>query len=487
MNDDTQRFASEQVGSDPSVPLVVDLDGTLFRGDTLHEVAFETIFRAPLSLPGALLALVRGGKAALKAAISPRFADRAVTLPLREEVLELARRRKEAGGKVILATGAHASVARAAAARVGLFDEVLSTGDLDGNFVGERKRDELVRRFGAGGFDYVGDSRTDLPVWAAARRAFSVGRAARRELTAGGRAVEGLASPEKPPKAWKSLRPHQWVKNLLVFVPAAAGHRFSEPGSLAATATAFAAFSCAASFVYLVNDLSDRDADRAHPKKRRRPIAWGALGPLHATAVAVGLLVVLSALLSFLPWQAGAAIATYLVVNFAYSLHFKRRLLVDVFLLAWMYVWRIVTGGFAAGIELTPWLLGFSGFTFLSLALAKRYAEVVRLAERGQETAKGRAWRFEDAPALLAAGMASGFGGAVVLALYVNGASFARLYRNPTLAMLLAPLFLYWILRLWLQAVRQELHEDPVVFAAKDLVSWAVVVLAVAILGAAMF
>lgn len=472
-------------GPEDDVPLVVDLDGTLLRGDTLHELIFSNAFRSPSRLPSAFLALLRGGKAAFKSALSQRHAESAAALPAREEVLALIRERKALGRRIVLATGAHRLVADAAARRFGLFDEVLATGDADVNLIGFRKRDELVRRYGDRGYDYVGDSTADVPVWESARQAWSAGRAARRHLVAGGREVRPLVPVEKDSPAWKSLRVHQWVKNLLLFLPVLAGHRFLEAGPVLSSVLGFAAFSLAASLVYVVNDLADRESDRAHSRKRRRPIAWGSLGPLHATAVGFALASGLVAICFALPWQVGAGIATYFAVNILYSFHFKRRILVDVFMLAWMYVWRVVVGGWASGIQLTPWLLGFSGFTFLSLAFAKRYAEVVRLGE-GRSKAMGRAWRSDDAPALLASGIASGVAGAVVLALYVSSDSFSKLYRNPTIAMLLAPLFLYWVIRLWIQAGRLELHEDPVVFAVKDRISYAVVAAGIAILSLAM-
>lgn len=467
-------------------PLVVDLDGTLLRGDTLHEVVFSTLFSSPFQILRAITALLTGGKGRFKASLSPRFATEAASLPVRQEVLDLALRRKSEGALVILATGAHRSIAEAAAARFGIFDEVMATDDDDGNFVGTRKRDLLVERFGVGEYDYVGDSKTDLPVWESANIAYAAGSIAKLGLQAGGKDVVALEPTEKAPKKWTAIRPHQWVKNFLLFLPLLTAHKILDIPSLKLTLLGFAAFSCAASLVYVVNDLADRTSDRSHKTKRRRPIAWGAVGPLHALAIAGLLTAILAGIATTIPWQATAAIGIYLAANLAYSFHFKRRLLVDVFLLAWMYVWRVVTGGLVTGINLTPWLLGFSGFTFLSLAFAKRYAEVVRLDPTKPGSAKGRAWRHDDAIALLAAGIGSGIGGALVLALYVSGESFSKFYKNPTLAMLLSPLFLYWNIRIWIQAGRQELHEDPVVFAMKDRISYAIVFAGVVILALAM-
>jgi 4-hydroxybenzoate polyprenyltransferase len=303
----------------------------------------------------------------------------------------------------------------------------------------------------------------------------------------GGRPPADGAGPGPVPAArWTALRPHQWTKNLLVFVPLLASHRLFEVGLLRRSFVAFLAFCAAASAVYLVNDVVDRSSDRAHPRKSRRPVAGGSIPP--AIAIALGCVLATAALLAsgLLGLLPAAGIGGYLLLNLAYSLRLKRALLVDVFALASMHVWRMVVGGWVAGIHLTSWLLGFSAFLFLSLALAKRYAEVARLADRGLDSVRGRAWESRDAEALRAAGIASGVGGAVVLALYVQGESFTLLYRNATVAMLLVPLYLHWIIRMWIRAGRLELDEDPLLFAVRDPGSWTALLLALAILVSAM-
>jgi 4-hydroxybenzoate polyprenyltransferase len=294
-----------------------------------------------------------------------------------------------------------------------------------------------------------------------------------------------VESPAIGGSAWTILRPHHWAKNILVVLPVLSSHRFLDILLLGRSALMFLAFSVLASLVYVGNDLFDRESDRKNPAKSNRPIASGRLSIPGAVVLMAVLLTLVVALAAWLPWQAEVALATYLAANFLYTVHFKKCLLVDVFLLASMYVWRIVAGSLATGIELSGWLLGFSVFLFLSLALAKRYAEVIRLDAAGK--AAGRAWRPDDAPFLAIAGIATGVAGAIVLALYVTGRSFSELYVSPQLVTMLSPLFLYWILRIWIQTFRKEMHEDPVLFAAKDKASYLVVACAVLVLVLASF
>jgi 4-hydroxybenzoate polyprenyltransferase len=469
-------------------PLVVDLDGTLSRVDTLHEAFVNACILKPFRVPGVLLAL-GSGKGAMKSALAKVAEPKVQTLPLREEVVELIREAKERHRFLVLATGAHESIASGMADRLGCFDEVVATRGNGPNMVGEAKARTLVERFGEGGFDYVGDSSTDVPVWRRCGTGYVVGSEKRASglSNACGKLLVRLPTRKFGRAPWKILRPHQWIKNLLVFLPLLAAHQIMEFDRLSAALLLFSAFCVAASTVYLANDLFDRDSDRKNPSKATRPLASGRLRLPSAIGLGSLLVLVLGSICTRLPWQASAAIGVYLAANAAYTIHIKRRLLADIFLLTFMYVWRIVAGGLATGIVSSVWLLGFSSFVFLSLAFAKRYAEVIRMDGAENDRAAGRAWKPVDAIPLATIGMGCGVGGSIMLALFVTGSSFAKLYRNESVALLLSPLFLYWITRIWIQASRRELHEDPVLFAAKDKISYLVVLVAVGILGAAMF
>lgn len=465
-----------------SIPLVVDLDGTLTPLDTLHESLLEAVVAHPSRCVSAIVSLPRG-KDAFKSALARIAIPDVDTLPLRGEVADLIRQARTEGRAVVLATGAHRMIADAVAAKVGFFDAVFATEDCGPNLTGPNKAALLAMRYGVGGFDYVGDSSADIAVWKIAQTRWCVGSPRRHaHLRAEVPDLRHLADAGRNKPAWMVLRPHQWVKNLLVFLPMVAAHATFTPGILVGSITAFVAFCLAASLVYVANDLLDRNSDRKNPSKASRPIASGVLSIPHSLLVAALLAAGLLAMAFHLPWQATTALGIYLAANAAYTLHVKRRLLADVFLLAFMYVWRIETGALATGVIASSWLLGFSGFLFLSLAFAKRYAEVVRLKERDATSASGRAWKNEDELPLAIAGLGCGLSGSIILALYVTGDSFSLLYRNAQVALLLSPLFLYWIIRIWVQATRLELDEDPVLFAARDRISYLVAAVGATIL-----
>jgi phosphoglycolate phosphatase-like HAD superfamily hydrolase len=278
--------------TDNSVPLVVDLDGTLVATDTLFESVIALIRRNPWFAVRMAFWLLRG-KAALKSEIAIRTRPDPGTLPYRPELLAWLRAEFEGGRKIVLATGAHQFVADDVAAHLGLFAEVLgSSGTL--NLKGAAKHDELVKRFGAGGYDYVGDSSDDAPVWAASRVAHLAGR--RRSLPAGslsGGAVEGASFPS-PPSArhsWlRAIRTHQWVKNVLVFVPSLLNHHVDSK-IIVNLLLAFVTFSFVAAGTYILNDLFDLEADRGHPRKKTRPFARGDLSIAQGVSAAGILLV----------------------------------------------------------------------------------------------------------------------------------------------------------------------------------------------------
>jgi 4-hydroxybenzoate polyprenyltransferase len=287
----------------------------------------------------------------------------------------------------------------------------------------------------------------------------------------------------------RQLRPHQWLKNLLLLLPVALAHQLRDVHKLAAAAAGVACFCLAASAVYALNDLLDREADRGHPAKRARPIASGALSPAHG----VGLLIVLlAAALGLAPVMVNARFLGWLIgyaaLAVVYSVFLKRRLLVDVLALAALYTLRLLAGGAAAEVEVSKWLLAFSMFLFLSLAFAKRYAELRDAAGRGVAQPAGRNYSTEDLPVVVSLGSGAGLVSVLVLALYVSSVNTPGVkvtYPHPDLLWLLCPLLLYWVSRLWFFATRGKLHHDPVVFAATDAKSWAVAAAAVALVVAA--
>ena len=280
-----------------------------------------------------------------------------------------------------------------------------------------------------------------------------------------------------------ALRPHQWAKNSLVFLPIVAAHKLARPETLWACTLAFAAFCLCASAAYVLNDLSDVDRDRRHPRKRSRPIASGRLSASTSVLTAVMLLAASFLLaLAGVSWQLAAVLGVYLAATTAYTLWLKRLPVTDVFTLTAFYILRIVAGGVATSTPLSSWFLAFALFLFLSLAFVKRYVEL--LAVDGPLLA--RDYGPEDASWMHAIGTSAGYMAVVVLALYVTAPEVTALYARPEVLWLLCPLLLFWLTRLWFRAGRRLIHDDPVVEVLRDPVGYVILTLAAAIVVAAV-
>lgn len=457
-------------------PLVVDLDGTLVRTDTLLELLLALAGARPWRLLLVPVWLAAGGRAGLKRRLAEEAPLDVGLLPYDEELLALLRAERAAGRRLWLASGADAAVVRRVADHLGLFEGLLAS---DGriNLVRHRKAAALRRRFPEG-FDYAGNGADDLPVWAAARTAVVV--ASRRSIARQARR-SGNVGRELPPsrgRAWgllRAVRPHQWAKNLLVLVPLLGAHRLGDWGATLRTLLAFVAFGLVASGVYVTNDLLDLRSDRRHARKRSRPFAAGTLPLGLGVALAPTLLAAGGLVASRLPAGFAATLACYCVATLAYSLSAKRRPILDVITLAGLYTVRIFAGAEASGAPVSEWLASFSIFLFLSLALLKRTSELARTAQ----ALPGRAYGPDDRAPILAMGCASGYLSVLVLALYIRSEDVQILYASPNWLWALGGLLLYWISRMWLLAARGEVDDDPIVFSLKDAASWAVAALAV--------
>ena len=470
------------------VPLCVDLDGTLIHSDLLLESFLLLIKHNPLYLFLVPLWLLKG-KAHLKQQIASRVRLDGSALPYTKPLVAWLREEKARGRAIWLCTASDERLAQSVADHLGLFDGVMASNGQT-NLSGRNKAAAMVARFGEKGFDYCGNERVDLGVWPHAAGAVVVNASAQLAQQAA-RLTEVVG--QYPFRSGgikvvaKALRVHQWAKNALIFVPVAAAHRLSEIDKLGDSLLAFLAFSLCASSVYLLNDMLDLEADRQHHSKCHRPFAAGTLSLLFGLVTAPLLLVVavaISALL--LPAKFLLVLAAYYVVTLAYSFALKRMVMVDVLTLAGLYTVRIVAGAAATAIPLTFWLLMFSIFIFLSLAIVKRYAELLVMKQQGKLKAKGRGYQVEDLGLLQSLGAASGYLSVLVLGLYLDTPYIARMYSHPKMIWLLMPIMLYWVSRIWMQTHRGNMHDDPLVYALKDRVSlvtglMAAVVLALAV------
>ncbi len=450
------------------LPLCVDLDGSLIRSDMLHDSSLAILKYHPLMVAAIPVWLARG-KAYMKHRIADLVTMDAAVLPYNNELLDWLHSEKKKGRKLVLATASNQKYAEGVADHLGIFDEVIGSDDRT-NLSSSNKASVLTERFGEKGFDYVGNSTKDLAVWKSAKNAIVVGSASLAGEAAKVSHIEKHL-PGKPAglKVWtKGLRLHQWLKNLLVFLPLVGAHRWSDVGALAQVILAFVSFGLSASAVYVLNDLLDLDSDRRHPRKRNRPFAAGLISAptgllVSASLFASGLLVAGAIGTDFLLW-----IIAYLVLTTSYSFKLKQFPLVDCLALAGLYTIRIVGGGAAINQEISFWLLAFSLFLFLSLAFIKRFSELVSVIKAGKLSAHGRGYHTADHQLLQSIGLASGFSSALVMALYLNSNEVLALYRHPKLLWFTMPVLLFWICWVWLKASRDEMHDDPVVFAVRD-------------------
>jgi 4-hydroxybenzoate polyprenyltransferase/phosphoglycolate phosphatase-like HAD superfamily hydrolase len=452
-------------------PLCVDLDGTLVGTDTLWE-SLVILLRSKPWLAVLVPFWLFGGRASFKRQVASRVVFDAAALPYREDLLSALQDSKQRGRRLVLVTAADSDIATKVAAHVGLFDDVFAS-DGEENLKADQKRDHLVRTYGVDGYDYIGDSLADLPVFENAARGFLVGAHSGVAARAAQNRKIVLVShrPSILKALIKELRIHQWAKNALVVLPVVL-----RPGLptfevvLRAVIAAFA-FSLCASAGYVLNDLLDLPADRAHATKRARPFASGALPVQYGPPLFLGLLVVAFVLSMFtLPGAFSLMLGLYFVGTVSYSLYFKRRLLLDVMILAALYTHRILAGGIATSIAISAWLLGFSMFLFLSLAFGKRYVELQQLAS--DEKIKNRDYYRVDLDQIGSMGTASGYIAALVFSLYVENGAHRGAYREQNILWLAVPVLLYWISRIWIITGRGQMQDDPVKYALKDRVSF---------------
>ena len=458
--------------ADREVPLYVDLDGSVLRGDTLWESFASALRRHPVRTVTALFALA-SGRAALKRRLAQLGSPEIETLPLHERFVAWLREQRAAGRRVVLATAADRALAEALAARVGVFDRVLAS-DGRRNLKGRRKL-AAIREDAAGTpFDYCGNGPDDVAIFAAARRAVLVGASARVLRAARSQAEVAAVFEPRPARPQRlewwlgALRPHQWLKNLLVLVPLLTSFRIEDPMLGRVGFLAFVSFSLAASSGYLLNDLLDLAADRGHPRKRERAFAAGKLSVRSGFAGSAALLLASLAI----AWAVGerfmATVFVYLAMTAFYSAFARRVALLDVALLAGLYTVRVFAGGAATGIAVSVWLLAFSVFLFFSLALLKRCGELVAQRERDEITGKGRGYEVSDLAVLQSLGIATSCAALVVLALYVQDPDAARRYASPQVLWLMLFGLLVWLGRLWLDTARGRMHDDPLVYTLSD-------------------
>jgi 4-hydroxybenzoate polyprenyltransferase len=458
-----------------SCPLVVELDGTLSKANSTAEAMVMALLRRPSDFFAILAAFAKGRRAVAERLTRLGYVD-AESLPLRRDFLDYLERERASGRELHLAASAMQPVADAVAARLGIFGS--ARGSENGvELRGDAKLHHLQQRF-PNGFSYAGGGEDDIPVWRGATSIVTVGASPATQRTA-----ERLGPPierEFPParrslRDWiRALRLHQWSKNLLLFVPLLLAHKYGDLAAFMQVAAGFVAFGCVASGTYLINDLSDLKADRAHPTKRFRLVARGDLGAMSALLLALALIaggLIGGALLGL---GFAGLLVLYVAMTLAYSLHLKTVPIFDAFLLGSLYTIRILMGSVVIHVTNSPWLLSFTMFSFFSLSLAKRHLEIVRATEAGVGgKLPGRGYAGSDAPLTLSFGVSASLCAILILFFYVtNDAYSTNLYAHPHWLWLIGVWVFLWFARIWLLTHRGELNDDPVLFAVRDPLSY---------------
>ncbi len=456
-------------------PLCVDLDGSLVKSDTLIDSFLVLVRTQPallFALPGRLL----HGKAAFKAFITAHIPLDVAHLPYNRKLVQFLHEEKARGRAIYLVTGADVGLAQRVAAHFGIFTGVLAS-DGQVNLTGTRKLDRMRGQLGDGAYDYVGNDAPDLPLLAHAAEPMVANPSLRLRLRLRMRGIRPARTfTERAGPLWSvliALRPHQWAKNLLIFLPLLLAHVIAVNRLLDAL-LAFCCFSLTASSAYIVNDLLDIESDRRHAQKRQRPFATGDLSAFAGIGiVALSLLLAFSAArllpLGFYSW-----LLLYLAATLSYSWYLKRIALVDVLVLSGLYTLRLLAGSAATDSHISPWLAGFAIFLFFSLAIVKRFAELENLRSSGLPPRNGRGYLVADINQLRSFGTSSAFAAVMVFAIYISSSDVMKLYRRPQLLWLIMPFMILWLCRVWLLASRGELNEDPLVFALTDRMSLAI-------------
>lgn len=471
----SQIVSTPESSLDVLRPLCVDLDGTLVKSDTLIDSLLVLARTHPALLFALPFRLLRG-KAAFKAFVTGHVTLDVVHLPYNHKVVQFLQEGHARGRAIYLATGADHRLAERVAAHLGIFAGVLGS-DAASNLTGGRKLDRLRRELGDRPFDYIGNDVPDLPLLALATETIVANPSLRLRLRMRMRNIKPARTfVERGRPLWsaiRAIRPYQWSKNLLIFLPLVLAHVI--PLNLFLSGLlAFACFSLTASSAYIVNDLLDIESDRRHPQKRLRPFASGDLSAIAGLFMVLLFLALGLSGATLLPPAFLLWLLLYLAVTLAYTWYLKRIALVDVLILSGLYVLRLLAGSAATQSHISHWLAGFSAFLFLSLAIVKRFAELQNLRSSGLPPRNGRGYLLADTDQLRSFGTSSAFAAAMVFAIYISGPDVANLYHRPRLLWLIMPLLILWLCRLWLLASRGELEEDPLIFALTDRASLAI-------------
>lgn len=451
--------------------LVCDLDGTLIKTDMLFESVFLLIKSNPLYILILPFWLIKG-KQILKIEINKRVEITPNLLPFNQDVIEFIKNRKNSYEKVVLVSASNIEIVKKIGNFLNIFDEIYGS-DENTNLKGIHKKNFLDTKYGKNNYSYIGDSNADIVIWKSSDEKYIVNNSNSKKISQiKFDEIIGEKSLSTLKLIFKEIRVYQWVKNLLIFIPALMAH-ITDIYVYKELFYSFFSFSLLASSVYVLNDLLDLNADREHPRKRKRPFASGNLSLLYGF-ILLPILIISSFSISiiYLPNNFTIVLLLYYIITNLYSFKLKRIEVIDIITLGVLYTIRIIAGGASINVEITPWLLAFSMFLFISLALLKRYTELLSMIQENKQIAKGRAYSVDDIDIVRSFGTSSSYLAILVFALYVNSDQVKLLYSQPIYMWLVAVLLLYWITRIWFLAHRGKMTDDPIVFTGKDITSW---------------
>ncbi len=454
--------------------IYVDLDGTLTPCDTMWECV-AVVFKQRPWLLMLLPILLFSGRQRIKAKLAEWGQINFKLLPFRIDLVDWLQERRRAGHRIVMATAANVKVATAVAERHHVFDCVLAS-DNNLNLKARKKAQAIRDDCDQEPFLYIGDSKADQAIWKEAKTAVAIGArgvSSLRQLKHS-HAIYWPLEQHRFKHAIRAMRPHHWAKNALVFVPLVTAHIFSDLQPWLSACLAFLSFSLTSSAVYLINDLVDLEADRQHHLKKARPMASGVIPIWAGLTIAISCLASSLTLSLWLPSEFRGYLVTYGIVTLIYSLVLKQLAMVDVITLAGLFTLRVLAGGAATSTPISPWLLAFALFFFLSLAVLKRFAEIHHLKTTNRVQTAGRGYHINDGPMLSVMGISNGYISVLVLALYINSPGVNELYNNPFGIWLICPALIYWLSRVWLKAQRGLMLEDPLVYAFRDPASYLV-------------
>lgn len=465
-----------------SIPLCVDLDGTLIKSDTIIESTLLAIKSKPIIF-FLLFFWILNGKNYFKKRITNIATPNPEILTYNVEVINFIKEEQAKGRQIILTTATTQNIANSISEYLNMFDLVISSTD-NFNNRSKNKSQILIDKFGFKNFDYIGNGYADLEVWKSSRNALVVSD--NKSLIANAGKISEVTKIFKPTNKSKiqllikQLRVFQWLKNILIFIPFILAHKFGNTSVYLTSILGFLSFSFLSSFVYIVNDLLDIESDRNHHTKSKRPIASSELSIPFAFTVGLILCISSFAISIFvLKSTFTLYLLAYLILTSSYSIKLKKIFVIDILTLSILYTLRLMAGADLTYAPISKWLLAFSVFIFLSLSIIKRYTEILNAVKDRKENIMGRAYEISDINLLQSMGITSGLISVLVFILYIFSPEVIMLYGQPSFLMPVILIILYWIIRIWFLAQRGLVDEDPIIFTAKDKQSYLITFLIV--------